>query len=132
MIFLQPGAELSNEARNGRTPIPPIPHSKFSIRPFPHSPPRPYTPFLHPFPEPTMDRPLRDRLATEIASIREAGTYKEERILASPQGPRIGVGGKEVLNFCANNYLGLSSHPDLIAAAHRALDERGYGMSSVR
>ncbi|MBI2919730.1 MAG: glycine C-acetyltransferase [Planctomycetes bacterium] len=79
-----------------------------------------------------MDKPLRDRLATELAAIREAGTYKEERIIDSPQGPRIGVGGKEVLNFCANNYLGLSSHPDLVAAAHRALDQRGYGMSSVR
>ncbi|MCC6737714.1 MAG: glycine C-acetyltransferase [Planctomycetia bacterium] len=79
-----------------------------------------------------MDKPLRDRLATDLAAIREAGTYKEERIIASPQGASIGVGGKDVLNFCANNYLGLSSHPELIAAAHRGLDQRGYGMSSVR
>ena len=79
-----------------------------------------------------MDTPLRDRLATDLAAIREAGTYKEERIIATPQGASIGVGGKEVLNFCANNYLGLSSHPELIAAAHRGLDQRGYGMSSVR
>ncbi|MEK7468228.1 MAG: glycine C-acetyltransferase [Planctomycetota bacterium] len=79
-----------------------------------------------------MDKPLRDRLATDLAAIREAGTYKEERIIATPQGASIGVGGKEVLNFCANNYLGLSSHPELIAAAHRGLDQRGYGMSSVR
>ncbi|MCE9581139.1 MAG: glycine C-acetyltransferase [Planctomycetes bacterium] len=79
-----------------------------------------------------MDKPLRDRLATDIAAIREAGTFKEERIITSPQGASIGVGGKDVLNFCANNYLGLSSHPELIAAAHRGLDQRGYGMSSVR
>ncbi|KAF0239898.1 MAG: hypothetical protein FD180_5130 [Planctomycetota bacterium] len=79
-----------------------------------------------------MDQPLRDRLATDLAAIREAGTYKEERIIATPQGASIGVGGVEVLNFCANNYLGLSSHPELIAAAHRGLDQRGYGMSSVR
>ena len=57
---------------------------------------------------------------------------KAERIIESAQGPRIRVGGREVLNFCANNYLGLSSHPDLIRAAHDGLEKRGFGMSSVR
>ena len=64
--------------------------------------------------------------------IEEAGLYKKERIIASPQGAEITVNGKKVLNFCANNYLGLSSHPKVIEAAHRTIDERGYGMSSVR
>jgi glycine C-acetyltransferase len=67
-----------------------------------------------------------------LDEIRQAGLYKDERILQSPQGASIRVAGREVLNFCANNYLGLSSHPDVIAAAHAALDERGYGLSSVR
>ncbi|MEN9525359.1 MAG: glycine C-acetyltransferase, partial [Bacteroidota bacterium] len=64
--------------------------------------------------------------------IREAGLFKTERIIESPQGPEITVGGKKVLNFCANNYLGLSSHPRVIEAAHQAIDQRGFGMSSVR
>jgi glycine C-acetyltransferase len=64
--------------------------------------------------------------------IKEAGTWKEERLIASPQGVEILVNGRKVLNFCANNYLGLSSHPEVLAAAKRALDEYGYGMSSVR
>ncbi len=72
------------------------------------------------------------RLDATLAEIRESGVWKEERVIASPQGAEITVNGKRVLNFCANNYLGLSSHPDLVAAAHRALDARGYGMSSVR
>jgi len=72
-------------------------------------------------------------VTAELAAVREAGTYKEERQLSSPQGPHIQVaGGADVLNFCANNYLGLSSHPELIAAAHTALDEQGFGLSSVR
>jgi len=76
---------------------------------------------------------IKDDLTREIHSIREAGLYKEERIIMTPQGAEITVkGGKEVLNFCANNYLGLSSHPKVIEAAHRTLDEWGYGMSSVR
>ena len=76
---------------------------------------------------------IRAALAQELAAIREGGLYKEERIIITPQGPRIRVReGREVLNFCANNYLGLSSHPAIIAAAHRALDAHGYGMSSVR
>lgn len=75
---------------------------------------------------------IREHFAAELKSIREAGLYKEERIIASPQGASISVGGKQVLNFCANNYLGLSDHPRLIEAAKNAMDIRGYGMSSVR
>jgi glycine C-acetyltransferase len=67
-----------------------------------------------------------------INEIRAAGLYKDERIIESPQGSHIRVAGHEVLNFCANNYLGLSSHPKVIEAAHHALDERGFGLSSVR
>jgi glycine C-acetyltransferase len=74
----------------------------------------------------------RKRVEEGLARIRADGVWKEERAIESPQGAEITVGGKRVLNFCANNYLGLSSHPDLVKAAHRALDERGYGMSSVR
>jgi glycine C-acetyltransferase len=70
--------------------------------------------------------------ATILQEIRDAGLTKHERIIASPQGAHITVGGRQVLNFCANNYLGLSSHPTVIAAAHASLDERGYGLSSVR
>lgn len=72
------------------------------------------------------------RIKTEIEEIKASGLYKTERIISSPQGAEITVNGKTVLNFCANNYLGLSSHPDVIAAAHKAIDNRGYGMSSVR
>ncbi len=76
---------------------------------------------------------IKQDLAKEIQSIRDAGLYKEERIIVTPQGAEIAVkGGREVLNFCANNYLGLSSHPKVIAAAHKTLDDWGYGMSSVR
>jgi len=75
---------------------------------------------------------IKDRLTKELEEIRSAGLYKEERIIASPQGAEIMVNGKKVLNFCANNYLGLSSHPKTIAAAKQTIDERGYGMSSVR
>jgi len=75
-------------------------------------------------------------LQTELKNIEEAGLYKRERIIVSPQGAEIKVGGaiheSPVLNFCANNYLGLSSNPDVIAAAKKALDTHGYGMSSVR
>ena len=67
-----------------------------------------------------------------LSDIRSAGLWKEERVIASPQGDAIRVGGREVLNFCANNYLGLSSHPKVIEAARRVLDQRGYGLSSVR
>ncbi len=71
-------------------------------------------------------------IQTELDSIRDAGLFKRERIITSEQGAEITVNGKTVLNFCANNYLGLSSHPDVIAAAHKTLDSHGYGMSSVR
>ncbi len=67
-----------------------------------------------------------------LNEIRDAGLWKHERIITSPQGDEIAVGDASVINFCANNYLGLSSHPTLIAAARAALDERGYGLSSVR
>ncbi|NDB53342.1 MAG: aminotransferase class I/II-fold pyridoxal phosphate-dependent enzyme, partial [Chitinophagaceae bacterium] len=79
-----------------------------------------------------MNEKLVQRIAKELTEIKEAGLYKTERIIESPQGAVIKVGGKEVLNFCANNYLGLSSHPKVIEAAHKAIDERGYGLSSVR
>lgn len=72
------------------------------------------------------------RIASEIGEIRTSGLYKTERVISSPQGAEITVNGKTVLNFCANNYLGLSSHPKVIEAAHRSIDSRGYGMSSVR
>lgn len=75
---------------------------------------------------------IKDYLQKELRAIEEAGLFKKERIIESPQGAEIIVNGRKVLNFCANNYLGLSSHPRVIEAAHRALDERGYGMSSVR
>ncbi len=75
---------------------------------------------------------LKHHLAAELREIREAGLYKEERIIESPQSAEIQVAGRPVLNFCANNYLGLSDHPRLVEAARRAMDSRGYGMSSVR
>lgn len=77
-------------------------------------------------------RAIKEHLQRELKAIEEAGLFKKERIIESPQGAEIIVNGRKVLNFCANNYLGLSSHPRVIEAAHRALDERGYGMSSVR
>jgi len=76
---------------------------------------------------------IKEDLKRNIAEIRDAGLFKKERIITTPQGPQIKVAtGESVLNFCANNYLGLSSHPKLIDAAHQALDRWGYGMSSVR
>ncbi|MCX8020129.1 MAG: glycine C-acetyltransferase [Chitinophagaceae bacterium] len=72
------------------------------------------------------------RISLELEEIKASGLYKSERIIESPQGAEIMVNGKRVLNFCANNYLGLSGHPNVIAAAHQALDQRGYGLSSVR
>jgi glycine C-acetyltransferase len=75
---------------------------------------------------------MNKRLAGELEEIRTAGLYKTERIIESPQGAEIRVNGKTVLNFCANNYLGLSSHPKVIEAAKKYVDYRGYGMSSVR
>ena len=75
---------------------------------------------------------IKDSLTEELGAIREAGLFKTERIITTPQGAEIGVKGKTSLNFCANNYLGLSSNPKVIAAAKEALDSHGYGMSSVR
>lgn len=76
---------------------------------------------------------MQQHLQTELKAIEEAGLYKRERIIVTPQRAEIRVqSGQEVLNFCANNYLGLSDHPRLITAATKALEERGYGMSSVR
>jgi glycine C-acetyltransferase len=69
---------------------------------------------------------------SELDDIRAAGLYKSERVITTPQGARIRTAGKEVLNFCANNYLGLSSHPEVIAGARRALESHGFGLSSVR
>jgi glycine C-acetyltransferase len=79
-----------------------------------------------------MNTRLSERISRELTEIEEAGLLKKERIITSLQGAEITVGGKRVLNFCANNYLGLSSHPDVEAAAKKAIDERGYGLSSVR
>ena len=76
---------------------------------------------------------LKNHLQAEIEDLKEAGLYKSERIIVNPQGAEIQVkSGEEVLNFCANNYLGLSSHPDVIKAAKDTLDTHGFGMSSVR
>jgi len=76
---------------------------------------------------------IKEHLAAELESIKENGLYKKERIIASPQGAEITLtSGETVLNFCANNYLGLSSHPEVVQAAKDALDTHGFGMSSVR
>jgi len=76
---------------------------------------------------------IKEDMQQELQGIKDAGLWKEERIIMGPQGAKIKVkSGQEVLNFCANNYLGLSSHPKVIEAAHKTLDQWGYGMSSVR
>ncbi len=75
---------------------------------------------------------MKEYLANELKSLEDQKLYKHERIIESPQGPEILVNDKKVLNFCANNYLGLSSHPELIKAAHEEIDKRGFGLSSVR
>lgn len=79
-----------------------------------------------------MNEQFVNRIGTELAAIKEAGLFKNERVITSAQGAEITVNGQTVINFCANNYLGLSSHPDVIAAAKKYVDYRGYGMSSVR
>jgi glycine C-acetyltransferase len=80
-----------------------------------------------------MDNAFYDRLAADLAGLREQGLYKTERLLGSPQSAVIRVGdGREVVNLCANNYLGLASHPAICEAAHEAIDRYGYGMASVR
>jgi len=76
---------------------------------------------------------LKNQLSEELKSIEDDGLFKKERIITSPQGPEISLdSGKKVLNFCANNYLGLSAHPEVVQAAKNALDHYGFGMSSVR
>ncbi len=75
---------------------------------------------------------IKDHLQKELQTIEENGLYKKERIITSPQGAEITVNGETVLNFCANNYLGLSSHPEVVQAAKDTLDSHGFGMSSVR
>jgi len=75
---------------------------------------------------------IKQQLQDELTNIEKAGLFKRERIITSEQGAEITVNGKQVLNFCANNYLGLSSHPDVVKAAHASLDSHGFGMSSVR
>lgn len=79
-----------------------------------------------------MNNSFSSRIAAEVEEIRTAGLFKQERIISSEQGAEIVVNGKTVLNFCSNNYLGLSSHPKVIEAAKKEIDERGYGLSSVR
>jgi len=81
---------------------------------------------------PAMNEKFVSRIKQEVSEIEAAGLFKKERIIESEQGAEIIVNGRTVLNFCANNYLGLSSHPKVIEAAHKAIDSRGYGMSSVR
>src|SRR5882724_2382350 len=75
---------------------------------------------------------LKPVLEKELEEIKSAGLFKQERIISTPQGAEITANGKKVLNFCANNYLGLSSHPKVVEAAKKAIDSHGYGMSSVR
>ena len=75
---------------------------------------------------------MQEHLKDQLADLKEKKLYKYERVIESPQAAEITVGGKQVLNFCANNYLGLSSHPDLVQAAHDEIDKRGFGLSSVR
>jgi glycine C-acetyltransferase len=79
-----------------------------------------------------MQNKIKAYLAEELQKLQEQKLFKHERIIESAQGAEIVVKGKKVLNFCANNYLGLSSHPELIKAAHEGIDHRGYGLSSVR
>jgi len=79
-----------------------------------------------------MDVTLLQHLSAETAKLLESGLFKKERIITSPQSARIQVGGREVLNFCANNYLGLADHPDVVSSARDALERYGFGMASVR
>jgi glycine C-acetyltransferase len=79
-----------------------------------------------------MNNAFVQRIGNEISEIKEAGLFKSERVISSAQGAEITVNGKQVLNFCANNYLGLSAHPKVLEAAKKYVDTRGYGMSSVR
>ncbi len=79
-----------------------------------------------------MNQQFVERIGQEVSEIKEAGLFKQERIISTEQSAHIQANGKPVLNFCANNYLGLSSHPKTVEAAHEAIKQRGYGMSSVR
>src|SRR5438445_13855028 len=80
-----------------------------------------------------MDAGLRDDLRGRLDELRQAGLYKAEHVIETPQSARVGVAGRgEVLNLCANNYLGLADHPEIGAAAHAAHERWGYGMASVR
>ena len=79
-----------------------------------------------------MNEKFITRIQAELDEIKTSGLYKNERVISSPQGAEIIVNGEKVLNFCANNYLGLSSHPKTLEAAHKYIDSHGYGMSSVR
>jgi glycine C-acetyltransferase len=79
-----------------------------------------------------MNENFANRIGKELEEIEASGLYKKERIITSDQGAEIEVGGKTVLNFCANNYLGLASHPKVEEAAKKTIDAHGYGLSSVR
>jgi len=91
-----------------------------------------YKAYLYPDKINLMHEPFVKRVAGQLEEIRGAGLFKKERVIASEQGAEILVNGRKVLNFCANNYLGLSSNPRVIEAAHKTLNNRGYGLSSVR
>src|SRR5215467_13234721 len=78
------------------------------------------------------DKHLRQVLQPQLEDLQERGLYKRERQIQGPQGSAIQVGGREVINFCANNYLGLANHPAIVEAAHEGLRRFGYGMASVR
>ena len=76
---------------------------------------------------------IKSHISQELNEIKQSGLYKNERIITSPQQARITItGGQKVLNFCANNYLGLADHPEIIKAARESYDKWGYGLSSVR
>src|SRR5699024_3258905 len=75
---------------------------------------------------------IKEELQKELEEIRQTGLFKKERVIQTPQSAKITANSKEVLNFCANNYLGLSDHPDVLIAAKRAIDSHGFGLSSVR
>src|ERR1700736_4759012 len=79
-----------------------------------------------------MNEALLERLRADLAALKEQGLYKTERVLAGPQGGLVRTGDREVINLCANNYLGLANHTAMREAAHRAIDRLGYGMASVR
>src|SRR6201998_1635005 len=81
---------------------------------------------------PFMNEAVIGRLRGELATLREQGLYKTERVIASPQGGVVRAGDRDVINLCANNYLGLANHPAVRAAAARALEELGYGIAAVR